>query len=106
MSTDQKIIASGTLGENGDTFFIMMPNKMLLIDAPFAIDNNLLKHTVSAAGQMGIPPSAPGIMKLLVDKIVSQEAIAIRAFEIFKSGTGGSQDGNWFRAEWELLGLS
>ena len=38
-------------------------------------------------------------------KQVTREQIAIRAFEIFASGTGGSESDNWFRAERELRGL-
>jgi hypothetical protein len=38
-------------------------------------------------------------------KVVTREAIAIRAYEIYRSGTGGSQDENWARAEKELKGL-
>jgi hypothetical protein len=33
---------------------------------------------------------------------VSHDQIARRAYEIFKSGTGGSTEDNWFRAEREL----
>ncbi|HSZ55330.1 MAG TPA: DUF2934 domain-containing protein [Tepidisphaeraceae bacterium] len=33
------------------------------------------------------------------------EQIAKRAYEIWKSGKGGSQDDNWFRAERELKGI-
>ena len=32
------------------------------------------------------------------------EQIARRAYEIWQSGKGGSQDDNWFRAERELRG--
>jgi len=102
MNSPQKIIAHGTLGENGDTFFIAS-NHVLLIDAPFNIDLKLLGKQVSAAGKMGIPHSAPGITKLLVDTLVPADAIAVRAFEIYKSGKGGSQLDNWLRAERELL---
>jgi hypothetical protein len=35
----------------------------------------------------------------------TQEQIAKRAYEIWKSGKGGSQDENWFRAERELRGI-
>ena len=38
-------------------------------------------------------------------KEVTQEHIAKRAYEIHLSGTGGSQDDNWHRAERELRGL-
>jgi hypothetical protein len=37
-------------------------------------------------------------------KEVTYEQIAKRAYEIFASGTGGSQDDNWHRAERELRG--
>jgi len=32
------------------------------------------------------------------------DQIAIRAYSIWQSGNGGSQDDNWFRAERELRG--
>jgi hypothetical protein len=102
MDTGQTIIAHGRLGENGDTFFIASEH-MLLIDAHFLVDPLLMGKTVSVIGRMGIPPSAPGITKLLADKIVAHEAIAIRAFDIFKSGAGGAQNDNWLQAEQELL---
>jgi hypothetical protein len=35
----------------------------------------------------------------------SREQIAKRAYEIWKSGKGGNQDENWFRAERELRGI-
>lgn len=60
---------------------------------------------VSVVGKMGIPPSAPGITKLVVDGILRHEAITIRAFEIFKSRTEESQDDLWFRTEGELLNV-
>ena len=33
---------------------------------------------------------------------VTHDQIARRAYEIFKSGTGGTPEDNWFRAEREL----
>lgn len=38
-------------------------------------------------------------------KQITREQIAKRAYEIFASGTGGSESDNWFRAERELRGL-
>jgi len=38
-------------------------------------------------------------------KVITQEMIAKRAFEIHCSGTGGSETDNWFRAERELRGI-
>ena len=38
-------------------------------------------------------------------KVITQEQIAIRAFEISRGPNAGSQDDNWFRAERELRGV-
>src|ERR1051325_11853431 len=105
MITNPTITAHGTLAENGDTFFVIMPNDFLLIDTDFLIEDELLGKTVSVIGKMGFPDSAPGIKKLLTERIVLHESIAIRAFDIFASGPEGSQDDHWFRAERELLGV-
>jgi hypothetical protein len=37
-----------------------------------------------------------------VKRVITHEMIAKRAYEIFASGRGGSQDENWHRAEREL----
>ncbi len=50
-----------------------------------------------------IPPKMPAAAP--VRKIVTHEAIAIRAYEISRSGMGGSEDQNWLQAERELNGL-
>ena len=34
--------------------------------------------------------------------VITSEMIAKRAYEIYASGTGGSEQDNWFRAEREL----
>ena len=38
-------------------------------------------------------------------KVITQEQIAVRAFEISCGPNCGSQDDNWFRAERELRGV-
>lgn len=35
---------------------------------------------------------------------ITEDAIAKRAYEIYLSGSGGSESDNWFRAERELRG--
>jgi hypothetical protein len=37
--------------------------------------------------------------------VITREAIAIRAYEIWRSGKGGSEHQNWVQAEQELKGL-
>jgi hypothetical protein len=89
------MIASGTLDENGDTWFLVQPNNFLSLDAPFEVDEWLRHKAVSAIGHMGIPESAPGITKLIVDRIVLLERIAQRAFAIFQSGSLLSKGDHW-----------
>jgi hypothetical protein len=45
-----------------------------------------------------VPKAAPA------PKAITQEQIAKRAYEIWQSGTGGSEHDNWCRAERELRG--
>lgn len=54
-----------------------------------------------------IPKTAaakPAAARAIVGATVTHEAIALRAYEISVSGTGGSQVENWLRAERELRG--
>jgi hypothetical protein len=56
MTANTKAFAHGTLGENGDTFFVITLQNFVLIDTDFLIEDELLGKTVSAIGTMGIPP--------------------------------------------------
>jgi hypothetical protein len=49
-------------------------------------------------------PRAASIARIVEPKEITFDLIAKRAYEIHCSGTGGSQDDNWFRAERELRG--
>jgi len=104
MATIPKTFAYGILDENGDTWFLRKPDEFILLDAPFNLDLSLQHKSVSVIGKMGVPPSAPGITKLLIEKLASHEDIAKRAYEIYSSGHGGSAVDDWLRAERELLG--
>ena len=53
----------------------------------------------NATTNTGTNPSSAGSKRE-----VNREAIAKRAYEIWKSGKGGSQLENWLRAERELRG--
>jgi hypothetical protein len=103
MAATPKSIAYGTLDENGDTWFLMRSDRITLLDFPFRVDGSLQHKMVSVIGSMGMPPSSPGITKLIVEKIVPHETIAIKAYAIYQSGNGGSADDNWYRAERESL---
>jgi len=104
MTNEGRMIASGILEENGDTWFLVLPNNFLSLDVPFEVDETMRSKTVSAIGHMGIPATAPGITKLIVDRIVLKNAIAQRAFAIFESSSHVSQAEDWYKAERELLG--
>jgi hypothetical protein len=55
---------------------------MILLDAPFVVNDSLEHKTVSVIGEMGMPASTPDIAKLIAEKIVSHSAITKRAYEI------------------------
>ena len=103
MAATQKTIAYGTLEENGDTWLLMARDRMIFLEANLR-DLTLEHKTATVIGTMQHFPQS-GLNKLVVEKIAPHESIAIRAFDIFKSGAGGSQDDHWFSAERELLNL-
>jgi hypothetical protein len=104
MTENARTFACGTLEATSDTWILNAGSHIILLDlAPF--DLSLEHKTISVIGKMGIPASAPGIRKLLVDKLASHADIATRAYEVHQSGVGGSQDDHWFQAERELLAL-
>jgi hypothetical protein len=105
MTTNSKTFEYAILDSNTDTFFLRKPDRFVLLDVPFVFDTSLRVKTVSVIGTMGEPAGAPGITKLIVDKLVSHDDIAKRAYEIYESGRGGSAHENWLRAEHELLSL-
>jgi hypothetical protein len=105
MTNKSSVFAYGTLSENGDTWLLIARDQVILVDSPSQTDLSLMGKTVSIIGKMGIPHGSP-FTKLIAAKIVSHDAIALRAYEIFQSGREVQADDNWFRAERELLGLS
>lgn len=57
--------------------------------------------TATAPNAESYKPSATG-RSVTSPRAITSEQIARRAYEIFKSGTGGSTEDNWYRAEREL----
>jgi hypothetical protein len=53
----------------------------------------------------GDPDDSNRVKSLIASKVVLQNDIALRAFNIFESANGGSTIDNWLRAEKELLGV-
>jgi hypothetical protein len=98
---------SGTLNfKDGKLFFRILGSKFGS-DLPVERAAQLAVHSdpgvTSLIGQrvtMWWSESEPG--RLLAHKVVLQQKIRERAFEIFESGEGGTEEENWFRAEDEL----
>jgi len=104
MSEQSKTFAFGTLEPTSDTWILNAGSHIVMLDLS-QFDLTLVHKTVSVVGKMGTPPSAPGITKLIVDKLVSHDDIAKRAYAIYRSGSGGSSDDHWLRAERQLLAI-
>jgi hypothetical protein len=65
--------------------------------APAVVAKKAEVVSSTAVRNSPIPKAAPA------KKIITQDQIAVRAFEISCGPNCGSQDDNWFRAERELL---
>lgn len=59
--------------------------------------------TVTAVRNSAVPPKAPAVAARKPAPTYDQ--IALSAYYIWKSGNGGSQEENWFRAERQLRGV-
>lgn len=70
----------------------------------FAGENahELDRQVVSVVGHKADAEGAD--QPIVAEKVVSHEAVALRAYELHQSGSGGSASENWLRAERELLG--
>ncbi len=69
--------------------------KKSAVAAPAAVSSTAVRNTPIPKA---VPAAAPARRE------VTAQQIALRAYEISLSGTGGSPDDNWFRAERELRG--
>ena len=78
------------------------------IDVSFPFTDEQVEHQqVSILGHMGerVISGSIKVPSLIARKVVLQKAVAVRAFQIFESGQGGSSLDHWLRAERELLGI-
>ena len=75
MTANSSTFAFGTLEETGDMWLLIARDRVIPLDlamSPLSLEHKI----VSVIGKMGIPPSAPGIVKLIVEKLVSHDDIA------------------------------
>jgi hypothetical protein len=99
----KKSKSSGRNGSNGKRY--SAPVRTVTKSAKPAVKTTANTVKTTAVRNTAIPktntvatPSAP-------KRNITHELIAERAYHISISGTGGSQDENWHRAERELRGL-
>lgn len=101
-----KTFAYGKLEASTDSW-LLASNDVIALDINLlkSFDGSLEHKTVSVVGTMGIPKTAPGLTKLIVEQLASHDAIKKRANEIYRSGKPGSDVDHWLQAEQELLNL-
>jgi hypothetical protein len=84
------------------------PTKAPTASKPAAVITSAKAPAASIASKGAVRntavPRAASIARIVEPKEITFDMIARRAYEIHCSGTGGSQDDNWFRAERELRG--
>jgi hypothetical protein len=68
---------------------------------PKVASKSVAAPTTTPVRNSAVPPKAAAAKKLPP----SYDQIALSAYLIWKSGQGGNQDDNWFRAERELRGV-
>jgi hypothetical protein len=71
--------------------------------APIAAKPAAIAPTVSAVRNSAVPPKASPVAAKKIAP--SYDQIALSAYYIWRSGNGGSQEENWFRAERQLRGV-
>jgi len=101
-----KTFAYGKLEADTNSWLLASDHVIALdVNSLKSFDGSLEHKTVSVVGTMGIPKTAPGITKLIVENMVSHDAIKRKAYEIYLSGQRGSDTDQWLRAEHELLNM-
>jgi hypothetical protein len=116
--SEKESIYSGTITFTTDDIFIGFEGHDQNVDVsgevvfqPNFNENPFNHQHASVLGHMGersldgIPNSSLRVRSLIAKKAVLQSDIALRAFNFFQSGRGGSAVDNWLRAERELLGI-
>ena len=106
-------IFTGTFIITTDNFLLQPPGPGAFTDVTLEpdlardLDQRFDRQFVSVLGRMGecLRGGFEPVPSIVTKKIALQNDIELLAFEIFRSGEGGSALANWLRAERELLGL-
>ncbi|WP_206107874.1 DUF2934 domain-containing protein [Paludisphaera rhizosphaerae] len=118
MPAKTRTMFHGNLDMSTDAFFLIngtAPNHLLLLSdgtspgqEPGVLETVNSRPTphVSIVGRFLTEGEVDGPgPRFVLEKFVTHESIAGRAFEIFTSSGSGSAEADWLRAERELLGL-
>lgn len=75
------------------------------VHSPLHADPQLQDQRISVLGYLAEPDldSYAGAASLTAMRLVSHEAVSLRAYEIHESHRDGGAVDNWLRAQWELL---
>lgn len=93
----------GTLSLENDRLLLQQARGKVVPILCFTGENahELDRQVVSVVGHESDGDSAD--QPIVAEKVVSHEAVALRAYELYQSGAGGTAAENWLRAERELL---
>jgi Protein of unknown function (DUF2934) len=85
---------------SGDVLLVFFDDEL----ARFVREHEFGEHRrVSILGDQGLGPRGELVAILNPSNVVSHHHIAVRAYEIYRSGQGGSAFDNWLAAERQLL---
>ena len=97
----------GTLTIADGNFLLQRTGRPCAFDVCFfyQVDRQLHDREVSILGYFTerTPPAKGADASIIAMKVVSHEAVSLRAYEIHQSGEGSCAVENWLRAERELL---
>src|SRR5713101_3576102 len=106
MADQEDRIFWGTLVITTDNFLLKPPGNEDFIDLDFTFFDDRLNHQdISVLGRLGERniTDFTRVRSIIAKNVVPKRDIAVRAFEIHKSGHGSSAEENWLRAERQLF---
>lgn len=106
MADQEDRIFTGTLFITTDNFQLKPPGNEPFIDLDFTfLDDRLDRQDISVLGHLGERKITDftGVRSIIAMNVVPKHDIAVRAYEIYESGQGGTAEDNWLRAERQLL---
>lgn len=94
-------IFCGMLSISGDTFQLLRTDHPHVLDVYFScrVDRDLNRRAVSVLGYLGDRVPAA----LVAIRVVSHEAVSLRAYQLHQSSGNSSAIANWLCAERQLL---